>query len=41
MNVNESVKTRISLPAIRAPLMALGHEQLWLRDSGSLTQIIT
>ncbi|MHA0871006.1 hypothetical protein [Enterobacter cloacae] len=41
MNVNESVKTRISLPAIRAALLALGHEKLWLRDSGPLVQIIT
>lgn len=41
MNVNESVKTRISLPAIRAALLALGHEKLWLRDSGLLIQIIT
>ena len=41
MNVNESVKIRISLSAIRAALLALGHEKLWLRDSGLLTQIIT
>lgn len=41
MNVNESVKIRISLPAIRAALLALGHEKLWLRDSAPLIQIIT
>ena len=41
MNVNKSVKTRISLPAIRAALLALGHEKLWLRDSAPLIQIIT
>ncbi|ECE6306296.1 hypothetical protein FNN84_22840 [Salmonella enterica subsp. salamae] len=41
MNVNESVKTRISLPAIRAALLALGHEKLWLRDSAPFIQIIT
>ncbi|MCU6414153.1 hypothetical protein [Enterobacter cloacae] len=41
MNVNVSVKTRISLPAIRAALLALGHEKLWLRDSAPLIQIIT
>lgn len=41
MNVNESVKTSNSLSAIRAALLALGHEKLWLRDSGLLIQIIT
>lgn len=31
----------IGLAAIRASLLALGHERLWLRDDGAFVQIVT
>ena len=39
-----TVKSRqigITLRAMRAALLALGHEKLWVRDDGAFVQIIT
>lgn len=41
MNVTGSEKIIISLVMIRTALLAMGHEKLWFRDSGSNVEIIT
>lgn len=41
MTTNKSKKICIGLQMIRAALLALGHERIWIRDSGPQIQIIT
>ncbi|MEH5573130.1 hypothetical protein PO590_13735 [Raoultella ornithinolytica] len=41
MTTNKSEKISIGLKMMRAALLALGHERLWIRDSGPQIQIIT
>lgn len=41
MYTDECRQIMISLVAIRASLLALGHKKLWLRDDGAFVQIIT
>ncbi|EFD5296639.1 hypothetical protein FU190_22490 [Escherichia coli] len=41
MKKNKSEKIQIGLPNICAALLALGHEKLWIKDSGPQKQVIT
>lgn len=41
MTTNKSTKIRIGLKMMRDALLALGHERIWLRNSGPQIQMIT